>query len=364
MCRCHGGFDWRSMRRLAWILALTVLGIPIRAVTSQPPPLSRMPDLQATHSVLVVAPHPDDESLCCGGLIELARRAGARVTIAWVTLGDGSRLDAIVTRRTLRPGPAGYRSLAERRAGEARAAADILSVPRSGQFLLGYPDRGILPLTVAFHSSPWRSRRTQESAVYLPEAFAPGSAYEGQNLERDLARVVQEVHPTLVLAPSPQDAHPDHRGTGLMTLRVMSARGELDRVRYWIVHGGRGWPRPRALRPDLPQTPPPRGAGMEWEYVPLDSAARETKRRAIQAHASQMKVMGRIMISYVRATELYARVPAPQIDAYCAAHGSCVSPDESLDEFAHVEGGSMDLEVEEPERVRPGISETPFASPH
>ena len=30
-------------------------------------------------TVLVVAPHPDDESLCCGGLIHAARLAGAIV---------------------------------------------------------------------------------------------------------------------------------------------------------------------------------------------------------------------------------------------------------------------------------------------
>src|SRR5690606_16065184 len=39
--------------------------------------------LDAGARILVVAPHPDDESLCCGGLIATARRAGAEVSIVW-----------------------------------------------------------------------------------------------------------------------------------------------------------------------------------------------------------------------------------------------------------------------------------------
>src|SRR5690606_13005283 len=45
--------------------------------------------LDAGARILVVAPHPDDESLCCGGLIATARRAGAEVSIVWITSGGG-----------------------------------------------------------------------------------------------------------------------------------------------------------------------------------------------------------------------------------------------------------------------------------
>ena len=69
-----------------------------------------------------------------------------------------------------------------------------------------------------------------------------------------------ESRPTLVLAPSPYDAHPDHRASGILAMRIFGTRGEIDRVNYWIVHGGRAWPTPRGLHPALPQTPPPRGS--------------------------------------------------------------------------------------------------------
>lgn len=287
--------------------------------------------LDSTDVVLVVAPHPDDESLCCAGLIHEARAAGARVAIVWITYGDAFRWSAMVTERKFRPQPGTYRDLAIRRAGEARAAADILGVDADSRYFLGYPDRGVLPLLLDHYypRTPWRSKFTGADAVIYDTALNPGSPYDGENLERDFRRVLDAVHPTLVLAPSPQDTHPDHRGAGILAWRVLRARHQIDRLRFWIVHGGRGWPRPRAYRPQLPQTIPPRGLGMRWERLPLDAGARDAKRRAIRAHRSQFLVMGRAMESHVRADELYSRTPIPPRST-CALPEPCEIEDQPV----------------------------------
>jgi LmbE family N-acetylglucosaminyl deacetylase len=281
-----------------------------------------MRPITATDTLLVIAPHPDDESLCCAGVIDLAERAGATVAIAWITDGDGSVSNAMIIGRTLLPRKSGYRELGLRREGEAREAASSLGVTPDRQFFLGYPDGGILPLVLTHYESPWRSPRTGAAAVILERAVAPGSAYEGQWLERDLASIVERVNPTIVLAPSPRDSHPDHRGAGLLSMRVMSERGSLDRVHYWIVHGGHAWPAPRALRPQLPQTIPPRGRGMDWEFVALDELALAAKRRAVDAHLSPRRAMAHVMDSHVRATELFARTPGSPREIFCL-QGAC-----------------------------------------
>lgn len=308
------------MKRCLVVTILLSMSGAVRAsdhAAAPHPGMQPMRSISATDSLLVIAPHPDDESLCCAGVIDLAQRAGAKVAIAWITSGDGSRSNAMIIGRTLLPGKNGYRELGRRREGEAREAATTLGVTPDRQFFLGYPDRGILPLIQRHYESPWRSPRTGATAVLLERAVTPGSAYEGRLLERDLAWIIEQVNPTIVLAPSPRDAHPDHRGAGLLSMRVMSERGGLDRVHYWIVHGGPAWPAPRALRPELPQTIPPRGRGMDWEFVALDEQAREAKRRALDAHLSPRRAMPRVLDSHVRATELFARTPGTPNEVFC-----------------------------------------------
>lgn len=325
------------MKRAVKMLAIAAAALlPAPGPSQEPPPaapeLPRMRDISSTDSVLVVSPHPDDESLCCGGLIDTARRVGANVAVVWVTYGDAFKWDAMVVEKTVRPRPGTYHELAKQRGTEARTAASILDVPADAQFFLGYPDRGVLSLLFDYYhpGTPWRSRFTGDNTVVYQDAMRPGASYDGEDLVEDFTDVVERVKPTLVLAPSPQDTHPDHRAAGLLALRVMGSRGEPDRLRFWVVHGGRGWPRPRAFRPDLPQTIAPRGEGMQWERFPLDPDAIDSKHRAIEAHRSQTRVMHHVMLSHIRSIELFSLTPVP-------AHAdTCLRPEPCEFEDQHV----------------------------
>src|SRR5262249_17844276 len=88
-----------------------------------------MPITSAT-SLLVVSPHPDDESLCCSGVIQRVLKAGGRASIVWITSGDGSELDLLVVEKSLFIRPNKLRDLAERRMQESREVARILGVPQ------------------------------------------------------------------------------------------------------------------------------------------------------------------------------------------------------------------------------------------
>ncbi len=311
----------------ATLFVLAAAGRLALADTSLPP----FRPLVASDTILVVSPHPDDESLCCGGLIDTARRIGARVAIVWITNGDGFKWDAIVVEHKLRPRAGAYLDLARQREREARAAGAILHVAPDSLLFLGYPDRGVLRLLLDhFHAdTPWRSKFTGANAVVYEDAVDPGAEYDGADLVRDFTTVLDRVKPTLVLAPSPQDTHPDHRGAGILAWRIMAARGQQDRVRYWIVHGGHGWPTPRGYHPDLAQTTAPRGLGMRWETFVLDADAIDAKRRAVLAHESQVKVMGRVMQSYVRSSEIFSSTPVPPRSS-CAHPMACEFEDASL----------------------------------
>jgi LmbE family N-acetylglucosaminyl deacetylase len=231
----------------------------------------------------------------------------------------------MVVEHRLLPRHRAFSEMGRRRANEARAAAARLGVPVEAQYFLGYPDRGILSLVMDhyFRDQPWRSRYTGASAVELADALAPGAVYDGADLERDVGAVLERVRPTLVLAPTPRDTHPDHRAVGVLAHRLMQARGESGRVRYWIVHGGRGWPTPRGYSPALPQTVAPRGRDMDWRAFALNAAALDAKRGAVDAHASQAEVMHAVMLSHVRATELYSAQPVAASAPACLQAGPC-----------------------------------------
>ena len=53
-------------------------------------------DLDAGDRVLVLAPHPDDESLACGGIIQRALARGARVRIVFLTYGDNNEWSFLI----------------------------------------------------------------------------------------------------------------------------------------------------------------------------------------------------------------------------------------------------------------------------
>lgn len=292
----------RWLRALAVLTLLPPVAAAVHAATLPPfaPPT-------AADRVLVVAPHPDDESLCCAGYIQRALAVGAKVDVVWITAGDSFEIDAFLTEGHLRLKGKGMERLGHRRIGEGLAAAERLGLERDALDVLGYPDRGITALMDAYYDLPYFSPWTRSNRIPYARVRSPGAPHEGKNLERDLREVIDEFAPTLVLAAAPEDQHGDHSASGALALKLLAERGEADRLRYWLVHAGHHWPHPRGLHPTLDQTPPPNALTRRWQAFELTDAERETKLAALQLHRSQWDVMAHFMAAYVRRTELFAR---------------------------------------------------------
>ena len=289
------------------VLLVLLLSRQTFAAGAAPAPLPAMREPVAADRVLVVSPHPDDESLCCAGYIQRAVAAGAQVTIVWMTAGDGFELDALVVERHLRLKGTGLERLGLQRMGEARAAGHTLGLGPEHLIVLGYPDRSLRALLGDYYSRPYRSSYTRSTKIPYSSVLSPGASYEGRNLERDLAAIIDRTQPTLVLAAAPEDLHSDHAASGALTARLLAARGKSDVLRYWIVHAGSAWPRPRGPHTALALAPPPLAAARNWAQFSLTSSERQRKFAALQEHRSQMKVMRRFLEAYVRSTEIYAR---------------------------------------------------------
>jgi LmbE family N-acetylglucosaminyl deacetylase len=265
-----------------------------------------LPPIDATTSLLVVSPHPDDETLCCAGAIQRVLAAGGHVSVVWITSGDGSELSMLIVEKSLLKPREKVRELARKRMMEARAATALLGVDSKQQFFLGYPDGGIKKLLTDNRSKEYHARFTGETHVPYSEALFPGHPYTGESLERDFATLLDRVQPTLVLAPSPLDTHPDHEASGLLAISALTHRGELSKARFWIVHGGEGWPSPRGYMPNIPLNMPPVAKTLAAVPFPLTDAEVAEKLQAVNAYHTQMQVMAPFLLTFARMSELYS----------------------------------------------------------
>jgi LmbE family N-acetylglucosaminyl deacetylase len=150
-------------------------------------PLPHRLELPQNLSVLVIAPHPDDEVLACGGTLALLRRRQCRIQVAVVT--DGARGD-----------PLNYseEDVVVRRANESKAALRILGI--EDVRFLGYPD---------------------------------GNFQDSSDSEARLLEIIDELKPDWLLLPSPLDYHRDHVGIALAVLRAWHAAGCRARAFMW-----------------------------------------------------------------------------------------------------------------------------------
>jgi LmbE family N-acetylglucosaminyl deacetylase len=260
--------------------------------------------VQPGEHVLVLAPHPDDETLGCAGSILAALRAGATVDVVWLTSGDGFESDEEVLAHTSKPTHTEMQALGLRRMAEAQAAAVRLGLAPERLHFLGYPDGGLLHLYVDHFNQPYTSHFTGADAVPYEGAYRPLAPYTGQSLAQDLQALFDQLQPDLVLAPAPQDRHKDHRAAAYFIQRCVGQRAHPPRIEYYIVHGGVEWPLPKGYHPSLPLAPAPRGKHLYWASVPLSAEDEAVKLKALHEYKSQLLLMREYLLAFIRRNEL------------------------------------------------------------
>jgi LmbE family N-acetylglucosaminyl deacetylase/precorrin-6B methylase 2 len=191
--------------------------------------------LDGIRRAVVVAAHPDDETLGAGGLIVTLADAGAEITVVVVTDGAASHPDSLTHTRN---------EIARLRQEEGIAAIRILAPSAQLVFLgVGDGDTG--------------ARRSDIRA----------------GLDEHLAGA------DLLVAPWRGDGHRDHRLVGEVSGELAAER----RIRFleypvWMWH----WGDPGSA--DI--------AALEWVAHPLDSHILGRKEHAISSYASQIDGLG------------------------------------------------------------------------
>ncbi len=273
--------------------------------------------LDEYHSLLVLAPHCDDEVLGAGGLIQAARRQGLDVQVVIATNGDGHIFATMEEFRRAFPRPEDFIAMGERRQQESLDAVARLGLDADAVTFLGYPDVGLTALWWNHWESeqPYRSPYSQREQSPYASTFHPGAPYSGEALLGDLRAILTAQRPDLIVMPHPNDAHVDHRTlSAFVALAVEMERAEdptfQPRLLGYLVHYGL-YPQPRGLKPGESLHPPrqlePIGEWLQWRLSAEELAA---KREAVEAYPSQQRMRSQYLRSFVRQNELYMEVDA------------------------------------------------------
>ena len=213
---------------------------------------------------MVIAPHPDDESLACSVVVQRAVRAGASVRVIYATDGENNPWPQRALEKKWRLTEADRAAWGQRRRQETLTALEALGVSGSNVYFLGLPDQGLTNLLLS------------------------GCA---RTLNR-LIRCVTKWAPTDMLWPDISDIHPDHSALAVM-LQLLSKTLPLNPFRQpsvwnFLVHGHS----PEFFRRAV--------------MIRQTSGETVTKLTAINCHSSQLNLSRRRFIAYAGRPEFFA----------------------------------------------------------
>ncbi|MFC5437599.1 PIG-L deacetylase family protein [Rhodanobacter umsongensis] len=222
-----------------------------------------MPAISGQTRLLVVAPHPDDETIATGMLIQQVRAAGGEVGILLLTSGDNNPWPQRWLERRVWIGAADRQRWGRRRHGEVLQALQCLGLPIEALQFLGWPDMGVTD--VLLHSG--------EAAVAT------------------LAGAIDRFRPTLVALPALGDRHPDHGSAHVIVRLALARQAKPPQQLTYLVHGQA-----------------PASGVIEISGTPEQAGS---KHAALAAHRSQMALSGARMRRLAARPERYVADAVP-----------------------------------------------------
>ncbi|QWC84523.1 PIG-L family deacetylase [Nocardioidaceae bacterium] len=240
------------------------------------------------HRAVVVAAHPDDETLGAGGLVARLVGAGTPVDGVVLTRGEGSHPHSPTVTSE---------DLAARRTTESRAAWDALGADAARLRVLELPDGGL-------------EDRVDEITARIVETVTAGACADPGDAAL-LGRCV-------VVAPFAADGHPDHEAAALAAARAARRTGaDLLEFPIWWWQ----WADPQA--------------GFPTGFVRMTLSEQELARksRAVHCHRTQVEalssapgdevMLGRHVLEHALADE----------EAFRLTAAGDAAPDSALDDL-------------------------------
>ena len=229
-----------------------------------------LPAFSAQTRLLVVAPHPDDETIATGLLIQQVRAAGGEVQVLLLTAGDNNPWPQRWLERRLWIGAGDRLRWGRRRLLEMQQALLQLGVPTQAMHFLDWPDLGVTERLLQADRAPLATLRA----------------------------ALMRCAPSLLAIPALDDRHPDHAAAHVLVRLALAQSGNPPPVLTYLIHG----------------TAPPDG-NLDVGGSP---AQRASKLVALTAHHSQMALSGGRMRRMACRPERYLPLAAPPARASSA----------------------------------------------
>ena len=229
----------------------------------------------ASKSILIVAPHPDDDVVMASGVLANALAAGDTVTVVYMTNGDDSGTAEGFTRQA-----------------QAVASQVQLGTPEDDLIFLGYPTDYLISLfwdypaatdtlTTANNniSQTYGGPYGLGGSDYHTYHFGSPANYNGANVLQDLESIITTYRPDDIYTTSQFDMHQDHEATydfvRMALLNRMAAdpsyRPTLHQTIIWAADPADppAWPLP--LDPTTAMTEPPDLASTTLQWSDVES---------------------------------------------------------------------------------------------
>ena len=282
--------------------------------------------------ILVIAPHPDDETLGCGGLIADAMKKGYPVKIVIATNGDifpyprrkvpfnGYKTPKNIYDVNL-DGYIDYLDYGYVRQQETLKAIGILGLDLKNIIFLGYPDKGLreiynceynkiyfdikhpFDVTLAFTTGKTCISSYKNSFHSLSHPDNP-TVFSRDYIIDDFNEIIEKFMPTDIYVTSEFDTHSDHNTLPLFVRKALQNLKDLNKefafrakLHRYLIHfaSKNNYPNPNGL--ELEVLDDKNCNPVKWEdtkidyapnnFFPLSSGLKKLKHEAIDCYFTQ-----------------------------------------------------------------------------
>ena len=259
--------------------------------------------------LLVIAPHPDDEALGLGGLLQRAKASKAQVRVLYLTNGESNEIAALFYQKRPLLLKSDFVKSGSIRQKEARDAMALIGITPEELIFLGYPDGGMLSLWLKHWGAwarPYRSLFT-------------GRMFKGDEVVRDMEHTLLAFQPTHIFVTAPFDLNQDHQAAYLYTeVALMNVRDgfqPVPAIQTYLVHAHR-WPEPKRFLPENDLLIPTHiewASEVHWNKFPLTPAEVKKKGDVILQYKSQFSFKKNFLLAFARKNEIIADYPVEKV---------------------------------------------------